>query len=211
MELHHIVQKAEGGEDTFENCIPLCFDCHGDMRSYDHKHPKGTKYRTNELKEHRSSWYKRVQQSPAPAYSEASANLDKDLYNRLRKLLPLNGAILFAREGRIANGSFPRDVFDEFYTYLEACNDPAFEFLDADLEALRSKLEVGIDCLTTLVATNTWPLEKNFSRQTIPGEWKHEQPQRFRKVVDEFCIKGEEIGTTYDEIVRQVRRRLGIQ
>jgi 5-methylcytosine-specific restriction endonuclease McrA len=24
IELHHIVQKAEGGEDTFENCIPLC-------------------------------------------------------------------------------------------------------------------------------------------------------------------------------------------
>jgi 5-methylcytosine-specific restriction endonuclease McrA len=36
MELHHIVHRSEGGQDTFENCIPLCFDCHGDMRSYDH-------------------------------------------------------------------------------------------------------------------------------------------------------------------------------
>ena len=31
MELHHIKQVAYGGEDTFENCIPLCFDCHADM------------------------------------------------------------------------------------------------------------------------------------------------------------------------------------
>jgi len=28
IELHHIVQKAKGGDDTFDNCIPLCLDCH---------------------------------------------------------------------------------------------------------------------------------------------------------------------------------------
>ena len=44
MELHHIRQKADGGEDTFENCIPLCFDCHADMRKGDPKHPKGKRY-----------------------------------------------------------------------------------------------------------------------------------------------------------------------
>lgn len=26
IELHHIKQKADDGEDTYENCIPLCFD-----------------------------------------------------------------------------------------------------------------------------------------------------------------------------------------
>lgn len=26
MEIHHIKAKADGGEDTFENAIPLCFD-----------------------------------------------------------------------------------------------------------------------------------------------------------------------------------------
>ena len=32
IELHHIKQKADGGEDTFDNCIPLCFDCHADIQ-----------------------------------------------------------------------------------------------------------------------------------------------------------------------------------
>ena len=41
IELHHIKQHAYGGEDTFENCIPLCFDCHEDMGKADPKHPKG--------------------------------------------------------------------------------------------------------------------------------------------------------------------------
>lgn len=35
--LHHIKQKADGGEDTFENCIPLCLDCHEDMGKADPK------------------------------------------------------------------------------------------------------------------------------------------------------------------------------
>lgn len=50
IELHHIVQESEGGEDTFENCVPLCFGCHGDMKSIDHNHPKGSKYTPQELR-----------------------------------------------------------------------------------------------------------------------------------------------------------------
>ena len=32
MEIHHIKAKADGGEDSFENAIPLCFDCHAEVR-----------------------------------------------------------------------------------------------------------------------------------------------------------------------------------
>src|SRR5436190_14761111 len=57
VELHHIKMKSRGGKDSFDNCIPLCFNCHGDMRSVDHRHPKGRKYTESELKNHRDSWY----------------------------------------------------------------------------------------------------------------------------------------------------------
>ena len=40
IELHHIKQHAYGGEDTFENCIPLCFDCHEDMGKADPREMK---------------------------------------------------------------------------------------------------------------------------------------------------------------------------
>lgn len=65
MELHHIDQVAEGGADTFANCIPLCLDCHADMRSYDSAHPKGTKYTPGELRAHRDQWYARTN-GPVP-------------------------------------------------------------------------------------------------------------------------------------------------
>src|ERR1700740_1352983 len=57
---HHIVPRADSGEDTFENCIPLCFDCHAEVEAYNPKHPKGTKHSANELKQRRDAWYQEV-------------------------------------------------------------------------------------------------------------------------------------------------------
>lgn len=57
MEVHHIKAKADGGSDTFDNAIPLCFDCHAEVRQYDPKHPKGIKFSEKELIQHRDNWY----------------------------------------------------------------------------------------------------------------------------------------------------------
>jgi hypothetical protein len=57
MEIHHIVPKSEGGEDTEENGIPLCFDCHADVESYNPKHPKGRRYTSSELRKHKEQWF----------------------------------------------------------------------------------------------------------------------------------------------------------
>lgn len=57
MECHHIVQPKDGGDDSFDNCIPLCLDCHADIKAYNRDHPKGTSYSTSELKKHRDQWY----------------------------------------------------------------------------------------------------------------------------------------------------------
>ncbi len=65
MELHHIVPESNGGKSTFENCIPLCFDCHADAGHYNPKHPKGTKYSPTELKKHRDNWYSAIRQLTA--------------------------------------------------------------------------------------------------------------------------------------------------
>ena len=57
IELHHIIQEADGGSDTLENCIPLCFDCHAEVKSYNPRHPKGKKYTETELKKLRDNIY----------------------------------------------------------------------------------------------------------------------------------------------------------
>ncbi len=61
IELHHIVPHSKGGEDTFENCIPLCFDHHAEVgQAYYSEHAKGTKYTVRELQRIRDDFYRQI-------------------------------------------------------------------------------------------------------------------------------------------------------
>ncbi len=64
IEVHHIVQRADGGKDTNENAIPLCFDCHQEIGSYNPRHPKGNKYSKNELMRIRDDFYNKIENIP---------------------------------------------------------------------------------------------------------------------------------------------------
>src|SRR5262245_36110936 len=56
IETDHIVPKAEGGPDTIDNAIPVCFECHAEIHSYNDKHPRGRKFRPEELRGHKEQW-----------------------------------------------------------------------------------------------------------------------------------------------------------
>ncbi len=58
IQVHHIVQEADGGPNTIENAIPLCLRCHADAGHYNPHHPLGTKYSPSELRRHRDEWFK---------------------------------------------------------------------------------------------------------------------------------------------------------
>lgn len=63
IEVHHIKQEADGGANTFENAIALCFDCHSFAGHYNNRHPKGTKYSQSELKKAKTNWHNSVAQN----------------------------------------------------------------------------------------------------------------------------------------------------
>ncbi|WP_057940575.1 HNH endonuclease [Algoriphagus resistens] len=60
VEVHHIKQEADGGPNTFENAISLCFDCHSFAGHYNNRHPKETKYSQSELIKAKLNWHKLV-------------------------------------------------------------------------------------------------------------------------------------------------------
>ncbi|MCP1339266.1 HNH endonuclease [Idiomarina sp. M1R2S28] len=62
IELHHILMESKGGDSNFDNCIPLCFNCHAEAGHYNSEHPKGTKYSSKELRKHRDRWYQAVKE-----------------------------------------------------------------------------------------------------------------------------------------------------
>jgi hypothetical protein len=50
------VTRADSGPDTIDNAIPVCFECHAEIHSYNDKHPRGRKFRPEELRGHREQW-----------------------------------------------------------------------------------------------------------------------------------------------------------
>ena len=208
IELHHIVHASEGGDDTLENCIPLCFDCHGDMRSYDHHHPKGTKYTLSELRQHRDAWYSKCQNSPAPTYFAVSLHLDQQTFSDIKEALPYSGVIRFLEQHDFG-APFKLDRLDPLYKFAEQSGDPSAEFLDSDLEGMRSELIRSISEFANYLSTNTWPTHSGF--QSIPREWAETQPVQHTDVVRNLNALGTAVTTAYSILVRESRRRLNVK
>ena len=73
IETHHIRPVSKGGDDSFENCIPLFFDCHAEVENYNDHHPRGSKFSESELRKHRDTCFSKVEEmnklTPLPSDS----------------------------------------------------------------------------------------------------------------------------------------------
>jgi hypothetical protein len=56
IETDHIIPKDDVGDDNIENAIPVCFQCHAEIHSYNIKHPRGRKFTPDELRQHKDQW-----------------------------------------------------------------------------------------------------------------------------------------------------------
>jgi HNH endonuclease len=209
IEIHHIEFESAGGENIFENAIPLCFDCHADMRSYDAQHPKGTKYSESELKKHRDSWYQKIKESSGLLRREEAIVTDRIVYEQLTQILPWNGSIRFIRTNNFAGFSFNLDHLDDLHRFEYECENPSFEFVDSDLDGLLNQLRHYIESFCGLIAVNTFPTSK-LNWNSVPEEWEVEQPKRFSEVVRELHNTAKAVGETYDSLIKLATRKLGI-
>jgi hypothetical protein len=64
IETDHIVPTADGGTDDIENAIPVCFECHAEIHSYNPQHPRGRKFMPEELRRHKAQWLQTCQEHP---------------------------------------------------------------------------------------------------------------------------------------------------
>lgn len=76
MHVHHIVPRSDGGDDSEENGIPLCLDCHAEVHSYDPKMAMGRKIRPSELRRHKEQWFAIVARPP---WYQETVTLDTDV------------------------------------------------------------------------------------------------------------------------------------
>lgn len=78
IEAAHIVDEARGGSNDAENGIPVCFDCHQQIGSYGDAHPRGNKFRPEELKARRDRIYALVE--TGVIYAQVIAQRSRSVY-----------------------------------------------------------------------------------------------------------------------------------
>jgi hypothetical protein len=208
IELHHIIHKSEGGDDSLDNCIPLCLECHADMRSYDHKHPKGTKFTPKEIKIHRDQWYEKFGKPVFENYDERSLKVDIELYLQIRvELNPSTLAYLAESGGPTYSRAMAQKVF-QFADKLRSADD---EFIDPELESLRAGLISSVMELAEFMSINTFRSRFNADVIEVPEEWRDRNHEKFyavREKITEFSLASFK---SYNEFTRVALRKLKVR
>ena len=81
VEVHHIIPANISNDNSLDNAITLCFDCHSDVGHYNPKHPKGNQFTPDELRKHRDRLWRLVQEGKVLA----EGNLDIQYLKLLKK------------------------------------------------------------------------------------------------------------------------------
>ena len=172
VECHHIIPRANGGLDTFENCIPLCFDCHSKVGAYNPMHPKGNKFSSEELKIRRDSFYQRVADGEFPKYADNAGcnNEDKVLYQKIKELFQSPNLKYYLTEVDLGN-DFDNRIFYPLNQLMQYNDDPDYEFVDYEVEAYRKRLFAAVNEFLNYKAINTFPT--NIGTQAI-YTWKND-------------------------------------
>ena len=207
MECHHVVQEGDGGPDTFENCIPLCFDCHADMK-YDIKHPKGTKYQPNELVQHRDRWYQKVVAGGGAGVLQAHLDIDSHVFEEFEKAVSYSPSIRLLAEHDF-RASFERAMLEPLGRYLNSADRVHFEFLDSILEGARGDLVSSIRALYAVLSPNIFPTNSR-GEYSVPVEWRRDSPERYEEATSAINEAAKACVLRYNTLVRTVRQRLGV-
>ena len=219
IELHHIRQKAYGGEDSFENCIPLCFDCHSDMGKGDPKHPKGKRYTEAELVAHRDSWYERVQKGISPQEMTA-----EDVARTITQIFLDN----FPRLQKIAEETAQRridELSSEILKMLEkqenknygAFSDPDIQFIlwNTERDYARFGKREMLEILASLISNRVNKNEDYYMKTIIDRALEivnYLTPQLLDYLSVLFILKQVHLGSvnTIDSLQRELQYMEGI-
>lgn len=134
---------------------------------------------------------------------------DSKLFERLKETLPSKGSISFIDEQNMAGFSWPLSKLDQLKNFYHEWGDAEHEFIDQDMEALRSKLHKLTDDYLGQIAANTFPAN-NPERQTVPSEWEEKNPKHFFEVVDKLHETAGEIVKAHQELIRLGRQKFSL-
>jgi hypothetical protein len=216
IEVHHIDLESKKGKNESDNAIALCFDCHADMMSYDKAHPKGSKYSKIELKKHRNNWFKKVECGAGLNTTNENRELDVKLIKIILDYLPYDSsAINLIKNYDFGSRGFLRsdlNAFDELLDKMES--NPAFEFMDPELEGLRCDFQTAISEFKIMLRFDTGIDRSNPKYNTArPNNWDDMEDNKRRKwdkIFKKLNRGSNSIYNRYGNLIKAAQRKLGI-
>jgi len=114
--------------------------------------------------------------------SDRAGDHDRRLYGAFLQDLPSNGVIRFVDD---TNMTFPfeTDQLNPLVAFLAKSKGPEQAFLTAEIETARQELIVAVKKYLAAVAVDTFPTGSAPGWNSIPAEWAHELPDRYRDTI----------------------------
>lgn len=138
--------------------------------------------------------------------ASAISALDRNLFEDFKKTLPSNGSIRFIDEQNMAGFSWPLEEIRDLESFYQKWGDAEHEFIDNELEQVRSDLYGLVGDYLAQIATNTFPAN-NPDRQTVPPEWEVINPSKFFEVVNKLHETASAIVKLHQDLIRMGRRK----
>jgi hypothetical protein len=168
METDHIVPLEEDGKDTIENAIPVCFECHAEIHSYNDKHPRGRKFLPEELQRHKEQWL-RICEERAEVLATASRDSDVGPLQALIDELEFNLRVADKPDDR-SQGCLFQDT-----QFLRAIHDGAVAILKDEVKIAVLETYVSMGAANRLIesawnhpkGSNSWATGVNEARDRI--------------------------------------------
>lgn len=161
MELDHIDPKENGGPDTIDNAIPVCFECHAETHAYNDNHPRGRKYRPEELKKHKEQWLE-LCKSSAAFLASVPPRTDVGPLQALIDELEFNLAVATNTQDNQAIPLFETAIFDR------CVSDGILSLLDLKFKGTLINTYVVLKGLNTLIGSiSNFPANTDSRANTV--------------------------------------------
>lgn len=126
---------------------------------------------------------------------------DAALFTRFKTALPSQGSISFINDQNMAGISWRHSHLDQLNRFYHEWDDVEHEFIDAEMEAMRSQLHDLVGDYLGQIAVNTFPTH-NPDRQTVPPEWEESKPEHFFSVVNRLHETAGKIVKLHSDLFR---------
>lgn len=208
MEIHHIDQQSNSGDNSVSNGIPLCFDCHADAGQYNVNHPKGTRFSAQELRIHRDRWFEMVEQLPGSIEVTSDVELDRRVAFEINEYMTSESTYLTLRD-KMSWPGFPNAVYESWGRLVEDSRCPDMWFTDQSLEVRRRAF---VDLLSSILESfnekaSYWENSNTVRLKPIYSIEQSDYEERLELAALIDARLSEAIGL-YDQLVYEARQRL---